>query len=39
MGRKIVVAMINIAVGLFTAYMYLIEKLKSLQHKAISLVR
>lgn len=41
MGRKIVVAMINIAVGLFTAYMFILSdrKLKSLQHKAISLVR
>lgn len=25
MGRKIVVAMINIAVGLFTAYMYIVS--------------
>ena len=26
MGRKIVVAMINIAVGLFTAYMYIVSE-------------
>lgn len=41
MGRKIVVAMINIAVGLFTAYMFIVSdrETKSLQHKAISLVR